>query len=245
MTIELIHGDCLEVLKEMEHNSIDLICADPPYGITNCRWDSVIDLELMWKLLALLRKERTAVVLFGTEPFSSRLRMSNIANFKYDWIWNKKLAGNGILAKKQPLKIHEIVSVFYKHDYMPIKTKGKMRKKLVLHLTAPEIYGETTPTETRNDLYYPKSIIEFSMAGYRKNSFHPTQKNTKLMEYLISTYSKPGDTVLDFCMGSGTTGIAAKKLNRNFIGIELKKKYFDIAKKRINDTQLEAFNICQ
>jgi len=229
---KLIQGEALEEMAKLPDKSIDLILTDPPYGTTACKWDSIIPFDEMWKRLKLLRKDRTPVVLFGSEPFSSALRMSNIKEYKYDWIWNKKLAGNGILAKKQPLKIHEIVSIFYKHDYYPVKTKGIMRKKM--GLKSSEITGgKAFAEETKNDEYYPKSIIEFSMGNYRRGRIHPTQKSTELMEYLIKTYTNEKETVLDFAMGSGTTGVACKQLNRDFIGIELEEKYFKIAQTRI------------
>jgi DNA modification methylase len=211
-------------------------------GTTACKWDSVIPFDEMWNRIKLLRKEKTPIVLFGSEPFSSALRMSNIKEFKYDWIWDKKLAGNGILAKVQPLKIHELVHLFYKHNYYPIKTTGKLRKKLTNSPKISEINGGDgikRCNETKNDKYYPKSIIEFSMGGYRKGRLHPTQKSTELTGYLIKTYTNENDLVLDFTMGSGTTGVACKNLNRKFIGIEKDDKYFEIAKDRIENTKKE------
>jgi len=235
--IDLIHGDCLEVMKGMADKSIDLVLTDPPYGTTACKWDSVIPFEPMWAQLNRVIKKNGAIVLFGSEPFSSALRMSNIKNYKYDWVWDKKLAGNGILAKKQPLKIHEIITIFNSNVYLPQKTKGKLRKKMSKNLLVSEINGGDgikRAKETFNDEYYPKSIIDFSMAGHRTGRLHPTQKPIALMEYLIKTYTNEGETVLDFTMGSGTTGVACKKLNRNFIGIELDDKYFKIASERIS-----------
>lgn len=238
--IELHKGDCLRVMDKLIERGVkvDAVITDPPYGTTACKWDSIIPLDKMWERLKLLKKERIPIVLFGSEPFSSALRMSNIKEYKYDWVWNKKLAGNGILAKIQPLKIHEIVSVFYKHNYYPIKTKGKLRTKLTSNLAISEINGGDGTQfveETRNDLYYPKSIIEFSMGAYRINRKHPTQKSTELLEYLVKTYTKENQIVLDFTMGSGTTGVACKKLNRHFIGIEKNPEYFKIAVKRIKE----------
>ena len=230
--MKLIKGEALEEMAKLPDKSIDLILTDPPYGTTTCKWDTVIPLDKMWIQLKRIIKDNGAVVLFGSEPFSSYLRMSNIKDFKYDWIWQKELAGNGILAKIQPLKIHEIISVFCKHNYYPIKTKGEMRKKM--GLKESEITGGKTFTnENINDDYYPKSIIKFSMGGYRTGRLHPTQKSTELMEYLIKTYTNEKETVLDFTMGSGTTGVACKQLNRDFIGIELDGKYFKIAENRI------------
>jgi site-specific DNA-methyltransferase (adenine-specific) len=233
--IQLHHGDCLEVMKSIPDNSIDAIITDPPYGTTACKWDSVIPFEPMWEQLKRIIKPNGAIVLFGSEPFSSALRMSNIKQYKYDWVWNKKLAGNGMLAKKQPLKIHEIISIFNSKIYLPQKTKGKLRKKM--GLKESEITGGNAfANETFNDDYYPISIQEFSLAGLRTGRIHPTQKPVALIEYLIKTYTQENETVLDFTMGSGTTGVACKNLNRNFIGIELDDKYFEIAKQRIEST---------
>jgi len=237
----LHHGDCLEVMKDIPDGSIDMVLTDPPYGTTACKWDSVIPFDEMWLRLNKLIKPNGAIVLFGSEPFSSALRMSNIKNYKYDWIWNKKLAGNGILAKHQPLKIHEIVCIFSKGraNYMPIMTKGKLRKKMTNSPKVSEINngdGNKRCKETYNDNYYPLSIQEFSMAGMRKGRLHPTQKPVALMEYLIKTYTNEGEAVLDFTMGSGTTGVAAKNLGRKFLGIEMDDKYFEIAKKRISES---------
>ena len=236
--IDLLHGDCLELMKDIPDKSVDLILTDPPYGTTACKWDSVIPFEPMWEQLSRIIKPNGAICLFGSEPFSSALRMSNIKNFKYDWIWNKKLAGNGILAKKQPLKIHEIVSVFNSGIYIPQMTKGKYRKKMTGGIKESEITGgNAVVDEYSNDLYYPKTILEYGIGNMRKGRLHPTQKPIALLEYLIKTYTNEGEKVLDFTMGSGTTGVACVNTNRNFIGIELDDKYFEIAKQRINEAQ--------
>lgn len=233
--INLYNGDCLEIMDKLIEDGVivDAIITDPPYGTTACKWDNVIPFDEMWSRLNRLIKPNGAIVLFGSEPFSSLLRVSNLKMFKYDWIWDKKLAGNGILAKKQPLKIHEIVSIFNSKIYNPQKTKGKFRKKMGLK-ESQITGGNSFALQTENDEYYPKSIQEFSMAGHRKGRLHPTQKPVPLMEYLIKTYTNENETVLDFTMGSGTTGVACKNLNRNFIGIELDEKYFKIAENRIN-----------
>lgn len=193
----------------------------------------------MWKRLKALRKDNTPIVLFGSEPFSTYLRMSNIKEFKYDWIWNKFKAGNIFLANYQPMKIHEIISVFGKGNitYNPIKEirdKIKISKNYGTGATMGGNYEKEEKVYIYKDKN-PVSIIEISNAR-QKGKSHPTQKPLDLMEYLVKTYTNEGDTVLDFTMGSGTTGVACKKLNRNFIGIELDKKYFDIAEKRINET---------
>ena len=192
----------------------------------------------MWEQLNRIIKPNGAICLFGSEPFSSALRMSNIKNFKYDWVWNKKLAGNGLNARRQPLKIHENIMVFNTTIYNPQMKKGKMRKKMTGHIKPCELFGTgATTQEYTNDLYFPQSIIEFSSAGMRKERLHPTQKPVSLLEYLIHTYTKEGETVLDFTMGSGSTGVACINTNRNFIGMELDEKYFEIAQQRIEEAQ--------
>jgi len=188
----------------------------------------------LWKEYNRIIKDRGCIALFGSEPFSSALRMSNIKNYRYDWIWNKKLAGNGILAKQQPLKIHEIVSIFNSKIYYPIKTKGKFRKKMKLK-TSEINGGKGFCLETENDQYYPVSIQEYGIGNLRTNRSHPTEKPVALLEYLIKTYTLENETVLDNTMGSGSTGVACVNTNRNFIGIEKEETYFNIAEKRINE----------
>ena len=231
--INLIKGDCLEVMKQIESGSVDAIITDPPYGTTACKWDSVIPFDLMWGQLNRIIKPNGAIVLFGSEPFSSALRMSNIKNYKYDWKWNKKAGGNPLNAKKQPLKIYEDIIVFNKHNYYPIKEiRGKLRKKGGL-TKQPEHTGKVDlKYSTVNNEYYPTAIIEISNAK-KTGKVHPTQKPVKLMEYLIKTYTNENETVLDFTMGSGSTMVACKNTNRNGIGIEQDDKYFEIAKQRI------------
>ena len=237
--IDLRLGDCLEVMKSIPDNSIDAIITDPPYGTTACKWDSVIDFELMWEQLNRIIKPNGAIVLFGSEPFSSALRMSNIKNYKYDWIWNKKLAGGFAVAKYRPLSISENISIFGKGkiNYYPQMVKGKMRVKGRTKNKGKDVSdnwkGLKDGYSTKNDLYFPKTILEISNAN-RRNKTHPTQKPIALMEYLIQTYTNEGETVLDFTMGSGSTGVAAKNLNRKFIGIEMDSNYFEIATDRIN-----------
>ncbi len=231
--IELHHGDCLEVMKSIPDKSVDLVLTDPPYGTTANKWDSVIDLKIMWQQLNRIRKEKTATVLFGSEPFSSHLRLSNIDEFKYDWIWNKKTFANQMLAKFQPMKIHEIVSVFYSNNYYPqglikFNQETKQGSKMSDNVGG----GEREKAYFQEFTNYPKSIQLF---GLDDEKLHPTQKPVDLLEYLIKTYSLEKDTVLDFTMGSGSTGVAAKKLKRNFIGIEKDEAYFNIAKRRIEN----------
>lgn len=229
-------GDCLELMKEIPDKSIDLILCDLPYGTTACKWDVLIPFKSLWEQYNRIIKDNGAIVLFGSEPFSSALRMSNIKNFKYDWIWNKKLAGNGILAKKQPLKIHEIVSVFNSGIYIPQMTKGRYRKKM--GLKESEITGGNSfAKQTENDLYYPKSILEYGTGNMRKGRLHPTQKPVALLEYLIKTYTNEEDVVLDNCMGSGSTCVACVNTNRHYIGFEKEPKYYDIACKRLDEVE--------
>ena len=240
---KLFNGDCLEVMKKLPDKSIDMILCDLPYGTTACKWDTVIPFEPLWEQYNRIIKDNGAIVLFGSEPFSTELRHSNLKRYKYDWVWNKKLAGNGILAKRQPLKIHENIMVFNTTIYHPQMTKGKMRKKMTGGMKESEITGgNSTVSEYMNDEYYPQSIQEFSIANMRKGRLHPTQKPVALLEYLIKTYTKSGDVVLDNCMGSGSTGVACLNTNRKFIGIELDKKYFDIAKQRIEECEKESHN---
>ena len=230
----LLQGDCLELMKDIPDGSVDLILCDLPYGTTACRWDSVIPFPPLWEQYNRIIKPNGPIVLFGSEPFSTLLRYSNLKRYKYDWVWNKKLAGNGILAKKQPLKIHENIMVFNTTIYNPQKTKGKMQKKQALK--GSEINGFPPFSEGYvNDEYYPKSIQEFFLP--RKGRLHPTQKPVALLEYLIRTYTVPGETVLDNCMGSGSTGVACVNTGRDFIGMELERKYFDIASERIAAAQ--------
>lgn len=238
--VELVHGDCLDAMKDIPSASIDMVLADPPYGTTACKWDSVIPFEPMWEHLHRIVKPRGAICLFGSEPFSSNLRMSNISNYKYDWVWNKKLAGNGILAKIQPLKIHELIHVFNSKVYYPQKTTGKLRAKMTSGIKTCELNngdGMKGVEEYRNDQYYPVSILEFGIGNLRKGRLHPTQKPVDLLQYLIRTYTLEGQTVLDFCMGSGSTGEACINTGRNFVGIEKELKYFSIANERIESAK--------
>ena len=239
--INLIQENCLEAMKEIPSGSVDAIITDPPYGTTSCKWDSVIDFNLMWEQLNRIIKPNGAIVLFGAEPFSSALRMSNINNYKYDWVWEKTQATGHLNAKRQPLRSNELISVFYKKQctYNPQKTKGHkpvnsgVKKLSVQNKT--QIYGKATKEISfgGNTDRYPRTNIVFK-SDKQKNYAHPTQKPILLMEYLIKTYTNENETVLDFTMGSGSTGVAAKNLNRSFIGIENDAKYFEIAKDRIN-----------
>ena len=232
---ELYHGDCLEVMDKLIEQGVkvDMILTDLPYGVTACKWDSVIPFDEMWVRLNKLIKHNGAIVLFGSEPFSSALRMSNIKNFKYDWVWRKSRFANQMLAKKQPLKITENISVFNSKIYIPqgliecnkITKQGKR--------VTDNIGGGTRRSEYKQQYTnYPRNILEYSSVG---KTVHPTQKPVDLLEYLIKTYTNENEVVLDFTMGSGSTGVACMNTNRKFIGIELDENYFNIAKQRTEE----------
>ena len=243
--MELLNGDCLELLQNIPDKSIDMILTDPPYGISASKWDSVIPFAPMWKQLNRIIKDNGAIVLFGSEPFSSALRMSNIKNYKYDWVWDKKLGTGFLNSKKQPLRRIENIIVFYKKQccYYPIMRQGVQRfKGHKEYHSLDKIYGDFKATNKINDEYYPTSILEFSNAD-KTGKLHPTQKPVPLLEYLIKTYTLENETVLDFTMGSGSTGVACVNTNRDFIGIELDDKYFSIAKDRIEAAQKEVQNV--
>lgn len=236
--IELIKGDCLEKMIEIKSGSVDLILTDPPYGTTACKWDSVIPFEPMWEQLNRIIKPNGAIVLFGSEPFSSALRMSNIKNYKYDWIWEKERPSNPALAKKRPLKYTEYIHIFYSNapTYNPQMTKrlekNKRNNKNERFSTETSAKLGDSFKKTGLSYYcYPKDILRFNV----QRGLHPTQKPVALLEYLIKTYTLENETVLDFTMGSGSTGVACVNTNRNFIGIEMDDKYFEIAEKRINE----------
>ena len=251
MQSELIQGDCLEEMQKLiaEGVKVDAIITDPPYGTTDCKWDSVIPFDAMWERLNKLIKPNGSIVLFGSEPFSSALRMSNIKNYKYDWVWDKTLAVGFLRAKYKPLQRTEQISVFSTGcctytkkgnamPYFPVMEKRESVRKF--NNTHGKNAGVFNTAGFREDYKrkdythrYPVNIIKISNANHT-NKLHPTQKPVALMEYLVKTYTNEGDTVLDFTMGSGSTGVACKNLNRNFIGIELNENYFNIAQERIN-----------
>ena len=235
--LELLQGDCLEVMKGIPDGSIDAIITDPPYGTTACKWDSVIDFELMWEQLNRIIKPNGAIVLFGSEPFSSALRMSNIKMYKYDWIWEKPKGTGFLNAKKQPLRYSELISIFYKKQctYNPQKTIGHKPSNRSSSKSKKEtdVYSKFNKQEKGGQTdRYPKNIIKFNNVNSSKGIIHPTQKPVELMEYLIKTYTNEGETVLDFTMGSGSTLVACDNLNRNGIGIEMDEAYFKIAQQR-------------
>ena len=245
--IQLYHGDCLEVMKSIPDGSIDAIITDPPYGTTACKWDSVIPFEPMWAELKRIIKPNGVIALFGSEPFSSALRMSNIKQYKYDWKWIKNMVTGQMLAKRQPLRKYEDIIIFYNlqstyNRQMIKKTdeefKLSYRKNNSVDAKNSHGYISKKIRQSKERQWYkpPSNILEFNIDRKRNGNQHPTQKPVALIEYLIKTYTNENETVLDFTMGSGTTGVACKNLNRNFIGIELDDKYFEIAKQRINAT---------
>ena len=225
-------------MKEIDDGSVDAVIADPPYGTTACKWDSVIPLEPMWAQLKRVIKPNGAIVLFGSQPFTTVLIASNMRDYRHSWVWDKATISNPMQAKRQPLRQHEDVLVF------GVECPAYYPQKTDLHLTRkwrqaaqnddaaiPGRVGATGEVQGK----YPKTIIRFPAAKLVGRTVHPTQKPVKLMEYMIRTYTNEGETVLDNCMGSGSTGIACLNTNRHFIGIEKDGKYFEIAKKRIEN----------
>lgn len=240
---KLYNGDCLAVMNKLIEQGVkvDAVICDPPYGTTACVWDTVIPFDEMWDSINKLIKSNGAIVLFGNEPFSSKLRLSNIKNYRYDWIWEKTRPQRFVQAKKMPLSYSEYIHIFYNKlpTYNPQMRKGKPYIKKHVHSTKGVVYGveKRNGTTTINEgTRYPSNIIKFSNSN--KNSLHPTQKPVDLLEYLIRTYTNEGDLVLDFTMGSGSTGVACINTNRKFIGIEIDEKYFNIAKDRIEAAAL-------
>lgn len=235
--IDLRLGDCLEVMKTIEDNSIDAIICDLPYGTTDCRWDSVIPFEPLWEQNKRVIKDNGAIVLFGSEPFSTYLRMSNIKMYRYDIIWDKVNIGNPMNAKKMPLKSHENISLFYKKlpTYNPQKTDLHIKRTAKQYNVSDNFAKGNAKKGYTSELVgkYPKSILKIS--NYlRRNKLHPTQKPIEVLEWLVKTYTNEGDTVLDNTMGSGTTMLACKTLNRNGIGIEKDPQYYAVAVARVD-----------
>jgi len=244
--LNLMVGDCLERMKEIPDGSVDLVLTDPPYGTTACKWDSVISLEPMWKELKRVIKPNGAIVLTSVDPFTCILGTSNIQDLKYKWVWNKTRATGHLNAKKMPMKNIEDILVFYKQQptYNP---QGIIEVDRTVHNSKSDslrgVTKDATSTVTggiRYEAYkqtktnYPRQLLQFASEGA---TVHPTQKPVSLMEYLIRTYTNESETVLDFTMGSGTTGVACVNTNRNFIGIEQDDEYFKIAHNRINEAQ--------
>lgn len=244
--IILKQGNCLELMKDIPDKSVDMIFCDLPYGTTNCKWDTPINLAKLWELYNRIIKDNGAILLFAQTPFDKVLGCSNLSILRYEWIWEKTQATGHLNANKMPMKAHENILVFYKHlpIYNPQKTNGHepihSYTKYISTQNNTEIYGRMNKEisgggETDR---FPRSVITFS-SDKQTCYLHPTQKPVALLEYLIKTYSNENDIILDNCMGSGSTGVACVNINRNFIGIELDTNYFNIAKERINNAQTE------
>lgn len=235
---KLYNGDCLEIMNKLENSSVDLILCDLPYGTTSCKWDTIIPFAPLWEQYNRVIKENGAIVLFSAQPFTTKLINSNLKNYKYSWYWIKNTVTGFTFAKHQPMRKVEDINVFYKRKplYVPQglieleKPKVKKRKSKISN--DDTIYKDKTLLNEHIIKYtnYPNNVLFFNKES---KSLHPTQKPIDLLQYLIKTYTKEGDIILDNCMGSGSTGVAAIKLNRKFIGIELDENYFKISKNRI------------
>jgi len=236
----IIHWECLEEMDRLIEQwvVVDSIICDIPYWTTACKWDTIIPFGKMWERLNKLIKPNWAIVLFGSEPFSSALRMSNIKNYKYDWIWNKNKGSNPMLAKKQPMKSHEVLSIFYNKStlYNPQMRDGKPYKARKTASKNSNVFGIQDKVISSNNgdgKLYPLTSLHFNREFRNQDQFHPTQKPVALMEYLIKTYTHENETVLDFTMWSWTTWVACKNTWRDFIWIELDEWYYNIANERI------------
>ncbi|PCJ32169.1 MAG: site-specific DNA-methyltransferase [Gammaproteobacteria bacterium] len=233
--LDLMQGDCLELLKDMPSDSVDLVCADMPYGTTQCSWDSPIDLTKLWPELLRVTKDNAAIVLLAQTPFDKVLGCSNLPMLKYEWIWEKTSATGHLNAKKMPMKAHENILIFYNKSpiYNPQKTTGHKRKASTAARKS-ELYGSHAKTTNYDSTErYPRSVLLFS-SDKQKLNLHPTQKPLALMEYIIETYSNKGGHILDFTMGSGTAGVAAMKLDRGFTGMELTDKHYQASRARLS-----------
>jgi len=235
---EIFHGNCLDIMPKIEEKSVDLILCDLPYGTTQCKWDVIIPFDKLWESYNRLIKENGAIVLTSAQPFTSRLICSNIDSFKYTLVWEKSKATGYLNAKKQPMRAHEDICVFYNKPpiYNPQMTDGEPYNKGKA-LRNTDVYGGQVETLVKNDSgkRYPRSVLYFKTAESEGEVYHPTQKPISLFEYIIKTYTNENGLVLDNCLGSGTTAIACVRTNRNFIGIESDEKYYNISAKRIKD----------
>lgn len=249
-SVLLYQGDCLELMKDIPDGSVDLVLTDPPYGTTACKWDSVIPISDMWSQLLRIAKDDAAIVFTSSQPFTSFLVVSNPNIFRYEWIYQKTAGSNFAQVRRQPMKEHESILVFSKKPsrYFPIKeerrgnevgkTRSAARKDSLFNSDKGEVYGSIQrDRDTRNygELRYPSTVQLFNNRKPSDRGLHPTQKPISLMEYFVTTYTRPNEVVLDFAMGSGSTGVACVNTNRNFIGIELDDNYYGIAKKRIEE----------
>lgn len=241
--VNLFYGNCLEILPTLTDNSVDMVLVDLPYGTTACKWDSIIPLDKLWQQYNRICKEDGAMVFTAAQPFTTILAASNLDNFRYEWIWEKPQGTNPMNAKVMPLKSHENILVFYRKK--PVYNPQMWYSTPYSGFSSDtskigEVYGEAKSKHRDNPegSRYPKTILKFK----QEKGSHPTQKPVALMEYLIKTYSNEGETVLDNCMGSGTTGVSCMNTDRNFIGIEMDETYFNIAKNRINNPLLLSMN---
>ncbi|EAS2490427.1 site-specific DNA-methyltransferase [Salmonella enterica subsp. enterica serovar Cerro] len=238
----LHNADCFDVFPSIADGSVDLVLTDIPYGTTQCKWDSVLDLQMMWTHLYRIAKPSAAIILFSAQPFTSVLVASNLRDWRTEWVWEKGNATGFLNAKRQPLRAHENIEVFYRRQptYNPQMTDGHERKTSKRKSVNSECYGKALKlTEYDSTKRYPRDVQFFS-CDKQKGNFHPTQKPVSLMRYLIETYSNAGETVLDFTMGSGTTGVACIDTNRNFIGIEKDKEIYRVACTRMDIAQVQA-----
>ena len=244
-SIQLLNGDCLEKMQELidQNIKVDMVLTDLPYGKIKADWDNIIPFEPMWNLIHQLTSDDANVLLFGSEPFSSQLRLSNPQEYRYDWVWIKEQGTGFQTVKYRPMIKHEMISVFNRRSskYNPLMVKldkPRIRKRKRGELSKSESAPYERISSERTDVYhysYPNNILYFK----RDRGLHPTQKPVALLEYLIKTYTVDGDVVLDFTMGSGSTGVACVNVNRCFIGIELEEKYYDIASERINEANVQ------
>ena len=234
----LLFGDCIEQMKTLKDDSVDMVLADPPYSLTNCAWDSIIPFPAMWEQLLRVVKRDGAIVMTACQPFTSSLIASNYKMFKYCWVWEKTTATGHLNAKKRPMRAHEDIVVFYRRlpVYNPQKTTGHKRAiSTAAHkknCKKTECYMDHGLTDYDSTERYPRSVIKFS-TDKQKSKLHPTQKPVALGRYLVRTYTNPGDTILDFVAGSGSFGVGAIKEGRKFIGIENDEKYFKIMHERL------------
>lgn len=251
---KLANGDCLEVMKGIPDGSIDMILCDLPYGTTACKWDSVIPFEQLWEQYRRVTKPSAAIVLTAAQPFTTAMIASNFNEFAYCWVWDKRFAANFVQAKRMPLRVHEDVVVFCKSGKtpayypqmiardVPIK-KGGNKPSAAIPIRQTDAAREFGESGKTYDQKYPETVIEFNCRDGRGQ--HPTQKPVALMEYLIRTYTSEGETVLDNCMGSGTTGVACVNTGRNFVGIEKEENYYEISKQRILEAECDLFDAAQ
>jgi len=255
MQLTLKNSNCFDAFKELDDQSVDMVCVDPPYGTTSIKWDEVLDFDQMWAELKRICKPKANIVIFGSQPFTSLVIASKVEWFRHELIWNKNKCGSPGLAKIRPQKVHENIMVFSQKSggtYNPIMEEGdpykrESKDKEKGYGTGTNThgygFGNNVQTGFKNEgTRYPKSILHASRNFSAQQTVHPTQKPTNVLNWLIMTYSNPNDTVLDFCMGSGGCGVSAKMTGRNFIGVEMEESYFEIAKTRIESCPSDCVN---